>query len=149
MTADERALAIADKIVPAYRNGTRSYSCTGHVAKMWQAAYDGALSIADGDTQNADYDPSQFDKDFAAAIDARCMGTAPNDDLRALSDAAKPGPWKVFSLLPGTFEVCKANNYSTGGVCVPHSRADADFIVAAVNFARAALGERKAGGGEA
>lgn len=32
---------------------------------------------------NADYDPSQFDKDFAAAIDARCATPARNDELRA------------------------------------------------------------------
>lgn len=43
--AEDKAIAIADKIVPAYRNGARSYSCTGHVAKMWQAAFDGALSV--------------------------------------------------------------------------------------------------------
>jgi 5'-deoxynucleotidase YfbR-like HD superfamily hydrolase len=46
VSAEQKALAIADKIVPAYRDGGRRYSCTGNVAKMWQAAYDGALSIA-------------------------------------------------------------------------------------------------------
>lgn len=45
MSAEQRALAIADKIVPAYRAGGRRYSCTGNVAQMWQAAYDGALAV--------------------------------------------------------------------------------------------------------
>lgn len=33
---------IADVVVPEYRDGKRSYSCTGRVAKRWQAAWDGA-----------------------------------------------------------------------------------------------------------
>jgi hypothetical protein len=36
------AVEIADRVVPEYRDGKRSYSCTGTVAKRWQAAYDGA-----------------------------------------------------------------------------------------------------------
>jgi hypothetical protein len=32
---------IADEVVPEYRGGKRSYSCTGRVAKRWQAAWDG------------------------------------------------------------------------------------------------------------
>lgn len=40
--SDPHALAIADRVVPAYRTRNRSYSCAGHVAKAWQAAYDGA-----------------------------------------------------------------------------------------------------------
>lgn len=38
---DERCTQIADAVVPEYR-GTKSYSCTGVVAKRWQAAWDGA-----------------------------------------------------------------------------------------------------------
>lgn len=38
----ERCTQVADKIVPAYRGGERSYSCTGIVAKRWQAAWDAA-----------------------------------------------------------------------------------------------------------
>jgi hypothetical protein len=37
-----RCTQIADAVVPEYRNGKRSYSCTGRVAKRWQAAWDGA-----------------------------------------------------------------------------------------------------------
>lgn len=44
MTAEQKACAIADRIVPAYRQGPRRYSCTGHVAKMWDAAFSGALA---------------------------------------------------------------------------------------------------------
>lgn len=33
---------IADKVVPQYRHGERSYSCTGTIAKKWQAAYEAA-----------------------------------------------------------------------------------------------------------
>lgn len=40
---------IADEVVPEYRTGRRDYSCTGHVAKRWQAAWDGAC-IALGHT---------------------------------------------------------------------------------------------------
>lgn len=47
MTQEEsdRYAAIADQVVPEYRGG-RLYSCTGHYAKRWGAAYDGAR-IAD------------------------------------------------------------------------------------------------------
>ena len=37
-----RCTQIADEAVPEYRGGARSYSCTGVVAKRWQAAWDGA-----------------------------------------------------------------------------------------------------------
>ena len=37
-----RCTQIADAAVPEYRDGKRSYSCTGRVAKRWQAAWDGA-----------------------------------------------------------------------------------------------------------
>lgn len=39
---ERRCVAIADEAVPAYRHGVRPYSCTGHTAKRWQAAYDAA-----------------------------------------------------------------------------------------------------------
>ncbi len=42
---EERCVAVADTVVPKYRHGTRAYSCCGHVAKMWQAAYDGAAAV--------------------------------------------------------------------------------------------------------
>ncbi len=38
---DERCTQIADVVVPEYRGG-KDYSCTGRVAKRWQAAWDGA-----------------------------------------------------------------------------------------------------------
>ena len=60
MTAEERATAIADKIVPAYRAKGSRYNCTGTIAKMWNAAYEGAHS-------------------------AIATPPAPNDDLRAVS----------------------------------------------------------------
>jgi len=72
--------------------------------------------------------------------------TAPVDEtdsaveaLRPLSDAATKGPWKVFHLLPGAFEICTHDDYATGGICQPHSRADADFVVAAANHVRGML----------
>ena len=37
-----RCTQIADAVVPEYRDGKRSYSCTGRVAERWQAAWDGA-----------------------------------------------------------------------------------------------------------
>lgn len=40
-----RCTEIADQVVPEYRrehSGGRYYSCTGHTAKRWQAAWDGA-----------------------------------------------------------------------------------------------------------
>jgi len=40
-----RAIEIADRVVPEYRNtasGAPSYSCSGHTAKRWEAAFDGA-----------------------------------------------------------------------------------------------------------
>lgn len=49
---DARCVAIADTVVPNYRNGKRAYSCTSQVARMWQAAYDGAAAaLAQGTTE--------------------------------------------------------------------------------------------------
>lgn len=50
MTQEEndRYAAIADQVVPEYR-GDRVYSCTGHCAKRWNAAYDGARIALGGD----------------------------------------------------------------------------------------------------
>lgn len=42
---EQRCVAVADTVVPNYRHGTRAYSCGGHVARMWQAAYDGAATV--------------------------------------------------------------------------------------------------------
>ena len=39
---DKRCVEIADAVVPQYRSGERSYSCTGGMAKRWQAAFEGA-----------------------------------------------------------------------------------------------------------
>lgn len=39
---DKRSVEIADQIVPDYRGGQRSYSCTGTMAKRWGAANDAA-----------------------------------------------------------------------------------------------------------
>ena len=46
-----RCTLIADQIVPEYRSGARSYSCTGRVAKRWQAAWDGACVALGRDPQ--------------------------------------------------------------------------------------------------
>ena len=40
--AEERCTEIADSVVPEYRNGKRTYSCTGATAKKWQAAWEAA-----------------------------------------------------------------------------------------------------------
>lgn len=45
----QRCTGIADRVEPRYRNGSRSYSCYGHVAKLWQAAWDGACVALGGD----------------------------------------------------------------------------------------------------
>jgi len=47
-----RCVAIADQAVPAYRDGRRTYCCTGHIAKQWQAAFDGACIALGGDPQD-------------------------------------------------------------------------------------------------
>ena len=54
MTAEERATAIADKIVPAYRAKGSRYNCTGTIAKMWNAAYEGAHSALASPVAQAD-----------------------------------------------------------------------------------------------
>lgn len=41
---EARCIAVADTVVPNYRNGKKAYSCTSQVARMWQAAYDGAAA---------------------------------------------------------------------------------------------------------
>lgn len=44
-----RAVQIADEIVPEYRAPGSTYSCTGHTAKRWSAAYSGALAALRGE----------------------------------------------------------------------------------------------------
>lgn len=39
---EQQCLLAADRAVPEYRHGKRTYSCGGHVAKRWQAAWDAA-----------------------------------------------------------------------------------------------------------
>lgn len=49
---DTRCTEIADRAVPEYRSQQshgRYYSCTGHTAKRWQAAWDGACLALGGD----------------------------------------------------------------------------------------------------
>lgn len=43
-----RCTEIADKVVPEYRGG-KPRCCTGHIAKRWQAAWDGACVALGGD----------------------------------------------------------------------------------------------------
>ncbi|EZP57461.1 hypothetical protein [Sphingomonas sp. RIT328] len=45
---EARCVAIADTVVPNYRNGKRASSCTSQAARMWQAAYDGAANVLSG-----------------------------------------------------------------------------------------------------
>jgi ribulose kinase len=47
-----RCTQIADKVVPEYRGSERGYSCTGSVAKRWQAAWDGACVALGHDPEN-------------------------------------------------------------------------------------------------
>lgn len=43
VSLEDRCTKIADGVVPSYRTSSRSYySCSGTVAKRWQAAWDGA-----------------------------------------------------------------------------------------------------------
>lgn len=39
---EQRCVEIADRVVPAYRDGRRSYSCTSWTARRWEAAYQAA-----------------------------------------------------------------------------------------------------------
>ena len=48
----ERCTAIADQVVPRYRDGQRSYSCGGTVAQMWQATWDGACVALGGNPKD-------------------------------------------------------------------------------------------------
>lgn len=49
---EARCTQIADGVVPEYRIG-RSYSCTGTIAKRWQAAWDGAYRALRGAPREA------------------------------------------------------------------------------------------------
>lgn len=46
-----RATRIADQVIPDYRSPPRGryYSCTGVIARRWQAAWDGAMIALGGD----------------------------------------------------------------------------------------------------
>lgn len=50
---DRLCTIIADQAVPAYRSGKPFYSCTGYIAKRWQAAWHGACIALGGNP--ADY----------------------------------------------------------------------------------------------
>ncbi|GGO94918.1 hypothetical protein [Stakelama pacifica] len=57
MEINQRCCAIADRVEPRYRSqqpGARAYSCTGHVAKLWGAAYEGARLALTDDSQVID-----------------------------------------------------------------------------------------------
>jgi hypothetical protein len=47
---EKHCTTIADRVVPEYRNGSRSYSCNGTVAKRWQAAWDAAHLTLSGES---------------------------------------------------------------------------------------------------
>ncbi|GEM71750.1 hypothetical protein SAQ01S_15160 [Sphingomonas aquatilis NBRC 16722] len=79
---EERCAAVADTLVPNYRNGSRAYSCAGHVAKMWQAAYDGAAAVL------ADPLPADVRRLVIAAREVTDCGTD-EDETRELLDAVE------------------------------------------------------------
>lgn len=56
---EARCTAIADCVVPKYRHGDRSYSCGGTIAKMWQAAWDGACAAYGRDPSEFVWTPDQ------------------------------------------------------------------------------------------
>lgn len=94
MSAEQKAIAIADKIVPAYRDGGRRYSCTGNVAKMWQAAYDGALAVLTPEPTPArpvpvDAAREYFERGFLASY----AWHVTNREGEALSDAVLDHAW--------------------------------------------------------
>jgi hypothetical protein len=47
-----RCTKIADEVVPEYRGSERDYSCTGRMARQWQAAWDGACRALGRDPKN-------------------------------------------------------------------------------------------------
>jgi hypothetical protein len=49
----DRCAKIADQVEPRYRTLGRSYSCTGAVAKLWGAAFNGAWLALGGDPAEA------------------------------------------------------------------------------------------------
>ena len=51
-----RCTQIADAVVPEYRAGKRSYTCTGRVAKRWQAAWEGACIALGREPKNYQLD---------------------------------------------------------------------------------------------
>lgn len=57
------ATQIADKIVPQYRNGKRSYSCNSHTAKRWNAAFNAAVEFLPGSFQA--FDEQGYSKESA------------------------------------------------------------------------------------
>jgi hypothetical protein len=57
------------------------------------------------------------------------------DELSRLLEQATPGPWKVYEFFPHCHEVCNADNYATGAVCVPPKQANAALIAALRNHA--------------
>lgn len=79
---EARCVAVADILVPNYRNGSRAYSCAGHVAKMWQAAYDGAAAVL------ADPLPADVRRLVIAARKVTDCGTD-EDETRELFDAVE------------------------------------------------------------
>lgn len=79
---EARCVAVADTLVPNYRNGSRAYSCVGHVAKMWQAAYDGAAAVL------ADPLPADVRRLVIAAREVTDCGTD-EDETRELLDAVE------------------------------------------------------------
>ena len=61
------------------------------------------------------------------------------DELRALSDAATPGPWHVEQMRGKRDGYIRAGGRTVGDLRYRNGEPDAAFIVAAVNYVRARL----------
>ena len=63
-------------------------------------------------------------------------------ELSQLSNDATQGRWGVFNYLRNAFEIGKEDNYATGCVGQLDNKANAHFVVAAVNYVREMLASK-------
>ena len=88
---------IADEVEPRYRAEGRSYSCGGHVAKIWGAAYSGAEKALEGRLEII-HSAAAFDQEPVAVIrfDKTTRGNE-NEMPKVISCNWQPdGEYRVF-----------------------------------------------------
>ena len=149
---EARCVAIADTVVPNYRNGKRAYSCTSQVARMWQAAYDGAaVTLRGGDKITHPAATGSVREAVSATLLGEVMQDAWSeicDDAGAHPSDMKHGRGTVLFYSPGhwTSLIALRLNERLAAAPTPDAAASEAGEVLPQHIGRLHLGERRSDG---